>query len=95
MDRQYYVYITTNKWDTVLYTGVTNDLKRRVFEHRNKLAKGFTEKHLVAKLVYYEAGANIEGAILREKQINSGSRNDKIQLINSMNKEWHDLYDEL
>ncbi len=95
MDKQYYVYIMTNKWNKVLYTGVTNDLKRRVYEHKNKLVKGFAERYLVAKLVYYEAGENIEAAISREKQIKSGSRDDKIQLINSMNKEWRDLYDGL
>ena len=60
MDKQDYVYIMTNKWNMVLYTGVTNDLKRRVYEHKNKLFKGFTEKYLVDKLVYYEAGESIE-----------------------------------
>jgi len=67
MDKQYYVYIMTNKWNKVLYPGVTNDLKRRVYEHKNKLFKGFTEMYLVDKLVYYEAGESIENAILREK----------------------------
>ncbi len=85
----------TNKWNTVLYTGVTDDLKRRVFEHRNKLTKGFTRKYLATKLVYYEVGELIESAILREKQIKAGSRNDKIQLVNAMNDKWVDLYDEL
>ena len=85
----------TNKWNSVLYTGVTNDLKRRVYEHRNKLIKGFAERYLVTKLVYYEAGENIEAAISREKQIKSGSRKDKIELINNMNEGWHDLYEEL
>jgi len=79
----------------VLYTGVTNDLKRRVFEHKNKLIKGFTEKYQVNKLIYYEVAPSIESAILREQQIKGGSRNDKIQLVNTMNKEWRDLYDEL
>jgi len=79
----------------VLCTGVTNDLERRAYEHRNKLVKGFTDKYHVDKLVYYEVGENIEGAILREKQIKGGSRNDKIQLVNTVNKEWRDLYDEL
>jgi len=95
MDKQYCVYITTNKWDKVLYTGVTNDLKRRVFEHKNKFVNGFTGKYNVDKLVYYEVGENVESAILREKQIKGGSRNDKIQLVNTVNREWRDLYDEL
>ncbi len=95
MDKQYYVYIMTNNWNKVLYTGVTNDLKRRVFEHKNKLIKGFTEKYQVNKLIYYEVAPSIESAILREQQIKGGSRNDKIQLVNTMNKEWRDLYDEL
>jgi len=95
MDKPYYVYIMTNKWNKVLYTGVTNDLKRRVSEHKNKLVKGFTGKYNVDKLVYYEAGEDIDSAILREKQIKGGSRDDKIQLVNSANKQWRDLYDEL
>ena len=84
-----------NKWNTVLYTGVTNDLKLRVYEYENKIFKGFTEKYLVDKLVYYEAGESIENAILREKQIKGGPRRDKIQLVKAMNIGWHDLYDEL
>ena len=95
MDKQYYVCIMTNKWNMVLYTGVTNDLKRRVYEHKNDLIKGFTEEYLVDKLVYYETGESIENAILREKQIKGGSRCDKIQPVNAMNMDWHDLYDEL
>ncbi len=85
----------TNKTNTVLYTGVTNDLKRRIYEHKEKLAKGFTTKYNVTKLVYYEVFDDIESAILREKQIKSGSRQRKIELINSMNKEWRDLQEEL
>ncbi|TEU12074.1 MAG: GIY-YIG nuclease family protein [Anaerolineales bacterium] len=85
----------TNKGDTVLYTGVTNDIKRRVYEHKEKLVEGFTKKYNITKLVYYEVFADIENAILREKQIKGGSREKKIDLINSMNKEWRDLYEEL
>jgi putative endonuclease len=95
VSRQYYVYIMTNRRNTVLYVGVTNDLIRRVYEHREKLADGFTRKYNIAKLVYYEVFDDIENAILREKQIEAGSRQKKVQLINSMNGEWHDLYDEL
>jgi putative endonuclease len=75
--------------------GVTNDLIRRVYEHKEKLADGFTRKYNITKLVYYEVFEDIENAILREKQIKAGSREKKVQLINSMNGEWRDLYDEL
>ncbi|MHB8104145.1 MAG: GIY-YIG nuclease family protein [Dehalococcoidales bacterium] len=95
MFKQYYVYIVTNKWNKVLYTGVTNDLQRRVLEHRNKTTEGFTKRYNVNKLVYYEVAESIESAILREKQIKGGSRKDKIELVNSTNAEWHDLYEEL
>jgi len=79
----------------VLYIGVTSDLKRRVYEHKEKLAKGFTNKYNITKLVYYEACEEVQSAILREKQLKAGSRQRKIQLVNSMNKEWRDLYEEL
>ena len=95
MNRQYYVYILTNKNNTVLYTGVTNNLAKRVYEHREKLADGFTKKYNVNKLVYYEVFDNAYLAISREKQIKGGSRQKKIDLINGVNKEWKDLYDEL
>jgi len=85
----------TNNRNTVLYVGVTNDLIRRVYEHKQKLADGFTRKYNVVKLVYYEVFDDIENAILREKQIKAGSRQRKVQLINGMNREWRDLYDEL
>ena len=95
MERSYYVYILSNKAHTVLYTGVTNDLKRRVCEHKGKLTDGFTKKYKVNKLVYYEVCSDIKGAITREKQIKAGSRQDKIDLINSMNKKWEDMYTDL
>jgi len=95
MDRHYYIYIMTNKRNTVLYTGVTNDLKRRVYEHKEKLVEGFTKKYNITKLVYFEVFDSIENAILREKQIKGGSRQKKIDLINSMNKAWRDLYEEI
>ena len=79
----------------MLYTGVTNDLIRRVHEHKEKTLKGFTKQYNVDKLVYYEVTESIESAILREKQIKGGSRKDKIELIDSMNNEWHDLFDAL
>jgi len=95
VSKQYYVYIMTNNRNTVLYVGVTNDLIRRVYEHKEKLADGFTRKYNIAKLVYYEVSEDIENAILREKQIKAGSRQKKVRLIDSINREWHDLYDEL
>jgi len=95
MDRQYYVYIMTNAGNTALYTGVTGDLVKRVYAHKEKLVEGFTKRYNTTKLVYYEICSDIEGAILREKQIKAGSREKKIKLIDSMNKEWRDLYEEL
>jgi putative endonuclease len=95
MPRQYYVYIMTNPMNTVLYVGVTRDLIKRVYEHKAKLVDGFTKKYNIVKLVYYEVLEDIENAIFREKQIKAGSRQKKIELINGMNKEWRDLYDEL
>lgn len=95
MDKQYFVYIITNKWNKVLYTGVTNDLKLRVHEHKERILKGFAKRYNVDKLVYYEITESIESAIIREKQLKGGSRKDKIELINSMNNEWYDLYETL
>ena len=92
MNEQYYVYILTNIAGTVLYTGVTNDLKRRVFEHKSKIVKGFTTKYHTDKLVYYTVCEDIEGAILEDKRIKAGSRRKKLDLINNFNKEWRDLY---
>ena len=94
-ERQYCVYIMTNTSNTVFYTGVTNNLFRRVSEHKEKKSDSFTSKYNINKLVYYEAGNNAEGAILREKQIKAGSRQGKINLILSMNSGWNDLYEEL
>jgi putative endonuclease len=93
MTNQYYVYILTNKTNRVLYTGVTNDLIRRVYEHKEKFVEGFTKKYNVNKLVYYEVCEEIEGAILREKQVKDGPRLKKIRLIESVNPEWRDLYE--
>ncbi len=95
MYKQCYVYIMTNKNNRVLYTGVTNDLRKRVHEHEEKLVEGFTKRYNVVKLVYYEACDDIQSAIAREKQIKGGSRHNKVDLINIMNDEWRDLYDEL
>jgi putative endonuclease len=93
MNKEYYFYIMTNKNNSVLYTGVTNDLKRRVFEHKNKLLEGFTKKYNIYKLVFYEVYDDINDAIVREKQIKGGSRAKKIALIEEINNAWHDLFD--
>ncbi|MBU4016395.1 GIY-YIG nuclease family protein [Patescibacteria group bacterium] len=92
MGKNYYTYILSNKRNTVLYVGVSDDLVKRVWQHKNKAVKGFTEKYNVDKLVYYEIFENPEEAIKREKQLKGGSRNDKVALINKMNPEWKDLY---
>ena len=89
----YYVYILTNKNHTVLYTGVTNDLVRRTFEHKRKLIKGFTEKYNADKLIYFEQFDFIDLAIAREKQIKGYSRAKKIALINKFNPLSKELYD--
>ena len=91
--RQYYVYIMTNRSKT-LYTGVTNDLLRRVYEHKNKMVEGFTKKYNITKLVYYEDTDDVEEAIAREKQIKGWLRRKKIALIESINPEWKDLSEE-
>jgi len=95
MDKQYYIYIMTNAKHTTLYTGVTNDLKRRVWEHKAKFVEGFTKQYHVDMLIYYEVCGDAYNAISREKQIKSGSRKKKIELVNNMNREWRDLYEEL
>ena len=95
MRRNYYVYIMTNERNTVLYTGVTNDLKRRVYEHKEKLMGGFTKKYNVTRLVYYEVHEDARGAISREKQLKGGSRRKKIELVNGENATWRDLYGDI
>jgi len=91
--KQYYVYILTNNSGT-LYTGVTNDLVRRVFEHKNQLVEGFTKRYNLKYLVYYEATNDVHSAIAREKQIKGWLRAKKLQLINSVNPAWKDLSEE-
>lgn len=92
MIKNYYIYILTNKNNTVLYVGVTNNLTRRIWEHKSKLIAGFTKKYNVDKLVYYEVLDNPTDAIKREKQLKAGSRKKKLDLINKLNPEWNDLY---
>ena len=88
--KQYYVYIMTNKSRT-LYTGVTNDLERRVYEHKKKLVPGFTTKYNITRLVYFEVTQDVGAAIAREKQIKGWLRTKKIALIDSVNPGWRDL----
>jgi putative endonuclease len=92
-ERQYCVYIMTNVNHTVLYTGVTNNLPRRVLEHREGKS-AFTKKYNITKLVFFECGDDIDTAIAREKQIKGGSRKKKIDLINRINPRWGDLFEE-
>ncbi len=91
--KNYCVYIITNTYNTVLYTGVTNNLERRVYEHKNKLMKGFSNKYNCNKLVYFECTPDISAAIYKEKQIKAGSRKKKLALIEQMNPHWEDLAD--
>ena len=88
----YYVYILTNKTNRVLYVGITNNLVRRVYEHRNKAVDGFTKKYNVDKLVYYDDARDVRDAIAREKQIKGWVRRKKIALIDEFNPSWRDLY---
>jgi len=90
-----YVYLMMNKTNSVIYTGVTSNLEKRIYEHKNKVVAGFTSKYNISKLVCYEIFNCIEDAILREKQIKAGSRKKKIELIKSMNPSFVDLYDKL
>lgn len=93
--KQYCVYIMTNKNNTVLYIGVTGNLKRRVTEHKNKIIKGFTEKYNCDKLVYFQQTENIMSALEREKQLKRWHREWKNNLINEFNSDWKDLYDDV
>ena len=91
---QYYVYILTNNNRNVLYTGITNDLRRRVYEHKHHLDKGsFTARYNIENLVYYEVTSDVEAAIEREKQIKGWNRKHKNKLIESKNPNWMDLYE--
>ena len=91
--KDYYVYIMSNKSKT-LYIGVTNDLSRRIYEHKNKMIDGFTKKYNLTMLVHFEVFQSIDDAILREKQLKNWHRQWKINLIESINKDWKDLSDE-
>ena len=91
--KKYYVYILANKKNGTIYIGVTGDLVKRVYEHKNNIVEGFTQKYGVHKLVYYEDTEDIHGALSREKNIKKWKRLWKLDLIESFNPEWKDLYD--
>jgi len=91
---KFYVYILANKNNRVLYVGVTNNLQRRLYKHKNKLIEGFTEKYNVNKLIYFEETESIKSAILREKEIKKWRREKKENLINTVNSKWEDPSDE-
>ncbi len=92
---RYFIYILTNKTNKVLYTGMTDNICRRVLEHRLKVHEGFTSMYNIEKLVYFESFKSFEEAAKREKQIKAGSRNKKLELIAKLNPYWNDLYIEL
>lgn len=91
-EHNYCVYIMTNIHNTVLYVGITSNLPKRIYEHKNKVVKGFTEKYNINKLVYYEIYNDVNMAIAREKQLKSWNKSWKERLIEKTNKEWNDLY---
>ncbi len=91
----YYVYIMASKKNGTLYVGVTDNLVRRVYEHKNNIVEGFTSKYNVHNLVYFEQTSNVKSAILREKRLKKWNRRWKIELIENDNSEWRDLYNEI
>lgn len=95
MSKKGYVYILSNNTNNVLYIGVTNDLIRRIYEHKEKIIAGFTQKYNISKLVYFEIYENIEQAITREKQLKNWHRDWKIKLIKEHNPEFNDLYEQI
>ncbi len=95
MEKQAYIYFMSNRYNKVLYVGITSNLIKRVWEHKNQVVDGFTKRYNLYKLVYYEIYDDIETAINREKQIKSWPRKKKIVLINAFNPSWDDLYEKL
>ena len=93
--KSYYVYILASQRNGTLYIGITNDLTRRVYEHKNNLIDGFTKKYKVHSLVYYEQCDDIESAIIREKRLKKWNRKWKLELIERENPQWRDLYEDL
>ena len=92
---RYYVYILVSRKNGTLYIGVTNDLVRRIYEHKNNIIDGFTKKYRIHKLIYYEETSDIKSAIIREKRIKKWNRQWKINLIQAVNPQWRDLYFDL
>lgn len=95
MNRQPCVYIITNKRNGTLYTGVTSNLQKRIWEHKNKVVKGFSEKYGLNRLVWYEVHETMDMAISKEKTVKNWTRNQKIKRIETMNPGWNDLFDEI
>lgn len=95
MEKTYYVYMLCNDWKNVVYVGVTNDLRRRTFEHKEGLVDGFTKKYHVKNLIYWEETSDVLSAIAREKEIKGWKRSKKNLLVNSMNPIWRDLSSEI
>ena len=95
MEKVGYVYILFNKRNGILYTGVTSDLVKRIYEHKNGFVKSFSSKYSATKLGYYEVFDDIMSAIEREKQIKAGNRMDKLKLIEKVNPQWEDLYEQI
>ena len=95
MLRQPCVYIITNKRNGTLYAGVTSDLPKRIWEHKNKVVKGFSERYGLNKLVWYEVHETMGSAILQEKTIKNWTRNHKLKKIETMNPDWRDLFEEI
>ncbi|MCR4263881.1 MAG: GIY-YIG nuclease family protein [Candidatus Roizmanbacteria bacterium] len=95
MDKSYYVYILASSKNGTLYIGVTSNLIKRVWQHKNNIAEGFTKKYSIHQLVYFEKYENIEDAIKREKQLKKWNRNWKVVLIEKVNQNWNDLYIEI
>ena len=92
--KQYYVYILTNKTNKVLYIGITNNLVRRMYEHKNKLVEGFTKKYNLSKLIYFETTNDVNSALIREKQLKNWHRDWELNIINDHNPDWKDLSEE-
>ena len=95
LTKQYFVYILASRKNGTLYIGITNDLIKRVYEHKNNLADGFTKKYSIHTLVYYEIHNDVSAAIIREKQLKKWNRQWKIELIEKTNSDWKDLYNNL
>jgi putative endonuclease len=95
MEKHFYTYILASQRNGTLYIGVTSDLVKRVWEHKNKVVEGFTEKYAVDKLVWYEVHASAEAAIKREKRLKFWQRQWKLELIEKQNPDWKDLYEEI